>query len=138
MAHIGLTPQSVRAMGGYKVQGRLPGEAEALLGDAAALEAAGAFAIVLECVPRDLAARITAEVRIPTIGIGAGGACDGQVLVTSDMLGIASSVAPSFVKCYAQLGKAMKAAFEAYRADVATGRFPDDAHSFPRPDGEQA
>ncbi len=137
MGHIGLTPQSVRAMGGYKVQGRLPAEAEALLADAAALEAAGVFAIVLECVPRELATRITAAVSVPTIGIGAGAACDGQVLVTSDMLGIDSSVAPSFVKRYAELGAAMKIAFVAYRDEVASGRFPDAAHSFPRPDGEQ-
>jgi len=138
LGHIGLTPQSIRAMGGYKVQGRLPAEAEALLADAAALEAAGVFGIVLECVPRELAAQITAAVSVPTIGIGAGAACDGQVLVTSDMLGIASAVAPSFVKRYAELGQAMTAAFEAYRDDVASGRFPDAAHSFPRPDGAQA
>ncbi len=136
MGHIGLTPQSVRAMGGYKVQGRLPAEAEALLADAAALEASGVFAIVLECVPRELAARITEAVSVPTIGIGAGAACDGQVLVTSDMLGIDSSVAPSFVKRFAELGEAMKTAFVAYRDEVTAGRFPDDAHSFPRPDAE--
>lgn len=124
MGHIGLTPQSIRAMGGYKVQGRLPAEAEALLADAEVLAAAGVFGIVLECVPHELAARITAQVAVPTIGIGAGPACDGQVLVTNDMLGIASSVAPSFVKQYAEVGSVMKTAFEAYRDDVSAGRFP--------------
>jgi len=139
MGHIGLTPQSVRAMGGYKVQGRLPAEAETLLSDAGALEAAGVFAIVLECVPHDLAARITAAVSVPTIGIGAGGDCDGQVLVTTDMLGIDTGATPSFVKRYAELGDAMKAAFLGYRDDVANGRFPeDDGHRTTRPDREQA
>ena len=132
LGHIGLTPQSLRAMGGYKIQGRLPAEAAALLEDAAALAAAGVFAIVLECVPRDLAERITASVPVPVIGIGAGPACDGQVLVTHDLLGIASQVAPSFVKRYAEVGAQMKAAFEAYREDVASGVFPGIEHSFPR------
>lgn len=130
VGHIGLTPQSVRAMGGYNVQGRLPAEAEALLADAAALESAGAFAIVLECVPAELAATITGSVSVPTIGIGAGAACDGQVLVTHDMLGIDSQVAPSFVKRYADVGAAMKTAFAAYRDDVLAGRFPAAEHSF--------
>lgn len=133
LGHIGLTPQSIRAMGGYKVQGKLPAEAEALLADAEALDRAGVFAMVLECVPRDLAAKITASVSVPTIGIGAGPGCDGQVLVTHDLLGIVSSVAPSFVKRYADVGTTMLAAFTAYRDDVAAGRFPDIEHSFPRP-----
>lgn len=132
LGHIGLTPQSIRSIGGYKVQGRLPAEAEALLADAKALDRAGVFAIVLECVPRDLAATITAAVSVPTIGIGAGAACDGQVLVTHDVLGIASSVSPSFVKQYANLGETMLSAFSAYRDDVAAGRFPGIEHSFPR------
>jgi 3-methyl-2-oxobutanoate hydroxymethyltransferase len=132
LGHIGLTPQSIRVMGGYKIQGRLPAEAEALLADAEALDKAGVFAIVLECVPRDLAARITASVSVPTIGIGAGAACDGQVLVTHDLLGIATSVSPSFAKRYAEVGASMLTAFTAYRDDVADGRFPGVEHSFPR------
>ncbi len=131
LGHIGLTPQSILTIGGYKVQGRQLEEAEALLADAMALEAAGVFAIVLECVPCELAGTITAAIGVPTIGIGAGSDCDGQVLVTHDMLGIASSVAPSFVKRYADLGDRMQAAFEAYRDDVMAGRFPGPAHSFP-------
>jgi len=132
LGHIGLTPQRIRTMGGYKVQGRQPAEAEALMDDAAALDKAGVFAIVLECVPRELAARITESVAVPTIGIGAGVACDGQVLVTNDLLGIASAVSPTFVKRYAELGTAMLAAFSAYRDDVSSGRFPGVEHSFPR------
>ncbi len=135
LGHIGLTPQSIRAMGGYTVQGHQPAEAEALLEDALELDRSGAFAMVLECVPRDLAARITAAVSVPTIGIGAGASCDGQVLVTHDLLGIASPVAPSFAKCYAEVGAAMRAAFAAYRDDVAAGRFPGLEHSFPRRQG---
>jgi 3-methyl-2-oxobutanoate hydroxymethyltransferase len=130
MGHIGLMPQSVRAMGGYKVQGRLPTEAERLLADAKALEEAGVFALVLECVPAELAIRITQSVSMPTIGIGAGNGCDGQVLVTSDMLGITGDP-PSFVKRYAALADAMKNAFASYHAEVASGAFPGDVTALP-------
>ena len=129
LGHIGLTPQSVLAMGGYKVQGRRPEEAESLLRDAHALEAAGVFALVLECVPKELGAEITAAVKVPTIGIGAGPGCDGQILVSHDLLGLGES-APRFAKRYADLGKAMREAFAAYRADVTASRFPADEHSY--------
>ena len=128
MAHLGLTPQSVNAFGGYRVQGR--GEdGEQLLHDAKAMEAGGAFAIVLECVPADLAARVTAAVSIPTIGIGAGPDCDAQVLVWQDMAGL-STRAPKFVKRYADLATVLGDAARSFAADVAGGAFPDEAHSY--------
>ncbi len=130
LGHIGLTPQSIRSMGGYKVQGRLPAEAKVLLDDAVALNQSGVFALVLECVPAELAVEITASVSVPTIGIGAGVDCDGQILVTHDVLGIDSSVTPSFAKRYAEVGKMMQKVFSEYRDDVVAGRFPAKEHSF--------
>jgi len=130
LGHLGLTPQSVRAMGGYKVQGRAPDEARAMLADAQALEAAGVFAIVLECIPEVLGREITAAVGVPTIGIGAGRYCDGQILVTSDVLGIDSGVSPKFTKRYANVGDTMSQAFKAYVRDVGTGTFPAAKHAF--------
>jgi 3-methyl-2-oxobutanoate hydroxymethyltransferase len=123
MGHLGLLPQSVHKIGGYARQGTEPRQADALIADAAALEDAGAFAIVLESMPADLARTITARVNIPTIGIGAGPDCDGQVLVSYDMLGLFEHP-PSFVKQYARLGDEIVAATRAYVDDVQTGRFP--------------
>ena len=130
LGHIGLTPQSIRQMGGYKVQGKAAEEARILLADASALAEAGVFALVLECVPRALAAEITQRIEVPTIGIGAGPDCDGQVLVTHDLLGMYSDLSPSFVKRYAELGPLMQQAFERYRDDVVQGDFPADEHCF--------
>jgi 3-methyl-2-oxobutanoate hydroxymethyltransferase len=134
MGHIGLTPQSVHRMGGHKVQGRergnAPGARERLLRDAVALEEAGVFAIVVEGVLADLAAEITREVEVPTIGIGAGVACDGQVLVMHDVLGLEDRITPKFVKRYADLGQAATRAFESYVEEVRGGAFPTEAHSF--------
>lgn len=130
LAHIGLTPQSIREIGGYKVQGKQSGDAERMITDAKALEQAGAFALVLECVPAALGGEITAAIRIPTIGIGAGPQCDGQILVTHDLLGLYTDVSPRFAKRYAELGREMKAAFTSYRDDVENGLFPADEHSF--------
>jgi 3-methyl-2-oxobutanoate hydroxymethyltransferase len=133
MCHLGLTPQSINAFGGMKVQARSARDRERLLADAHALEDAGAFALVLEGIPRDLAAQVTAELTIPTIGIGAGPDCDAQVLVIHDLLGITGRVrgaVPKFVKPYADLGDQIVAAARAYAEDVREGRFPDDAHSF--------
>jgi 3-methyl-2-oxobutanoate hydroxymethyltransferase len=126
MGHIGLTPQSVRRLGGFKVQR----DVDRLLEDALAVEAAGAFAVVVECVPADVAARITAALKVPTIGIGAGPACDGQVLVTPDLLGMFSDLRPRFVKHYAELGQAVTLAAEQYCKEVREGTFPDAEHSF--------
>ncbi len=130
VGHIGLTPQSVKAFGGYKVQGRAKEHEAALLADARALEAAGCFAIVLECIPESLGQQITDAIDIPTIGIGAGRHCDGQVLVTHDMLGLHSDVTPKFAKRYAELGEAMQSAFAAYRQDVESGAFPSGQHVY--------
>ena len=124
LGHIGLTPQSVNQLGGYKVQGKTQAAAEQLVADACALEAAGAFAVVLECVPPDLGEAVTAAVGIPVIGIGAGPGCDGQILVTHDLMGLSLNPPPKFVKPYATLAETMKAAFEAYKDDVASGNFP--------------
>ena len=129
MAHIGLTPQSVNTVGGYKVVGR-DDEAEAVMADALAVAAAGAFAVVLEKVPMGLAGRITAALEIPTIGIGAGVACDGQVLVVDDMLGMFTEFRPKFVKRYAELGALASEAIAAYAAEVRARRFPGPEHSF--------
>jgi 3-methyl-2-oxobutanoate hydroxymethyltransferase len=128
--HIGLTPQSVSALGGFKTQGTTTAAARKLLDDARALEEAGAFSIVLEAIPARLAGLITRSVSIPTIGIGAGAGCDGQVLVTHDMLGLFDRFTPRFVKRYAEIGKTMQTAFEAYRDDVHSGTFPNEEHSF--------
>ncbi|HHY91944.1 MAG TPA: 3-methyl-2-oxobutanoate hydroxymethyltransferase [Firmicutes bacterium] len=130
MAHIGLTPQTASALGGFKVQGKDAAMAAKLLADARALEEAGAFAIVLECIPAQLARLISEKLSIPTIGIGAGPWCDGQVLVTQDMLGLFDRFVPKFVKQYANLGKLMLEAFEKYAAEVDDGSFPDMEHSF--------
>ena len=130
MAHIGLTPQSVNTLGGYKVVGRLA-EAEGVMADARAIEAAGAFAVVLEKVPVGLAARITQGLNIPTIGIGAGAQCDGQVLVVDDMLGTFTDFRPKFVKRYANLGQLTDEAIATYAADVRARRFPGPEHGFP-------
>jgi len=130
LGHIGLTPQSIREMGGYKVQGKASAGAAKLVEDARVLASAGVFAIVLECVPAALGAEITDSVGVPTIGIGAGKSCDGQILVTHDILGLYSDLTPRFVKQYAELGAQMKTAFEAYRYDVANGRFPGEEHAY--------
>lgn len=130
MGHIGLTPQSVNAFGGFKVQGRDEETAARVLRDARAVEEAGAFAVVLECVPADLAALITRSLGIPTIGIGAGGGCDGQVLVGQDMLGMFPGFTPKFVKRFADLGPLMNEAFAAYIKEVGDGTFPGPEHCF--------
>ncbi|MDQ3036391.1 MAG: 3-methyl-2-oxobutanoate hydroxymethyltransferase [Myxococcota bacterium] len=130
MAHVGLTPQSVHAMGGFKVQGRGEEEGERVLGDARAVEAAGAFAVVLEGIPSELAARITAALRVPTIGIGAGPQCDGQVLVSYDLLGLTPDLKPKFVKRYAELFEAGREAASRYVDEVRGGAFPGAEHSF--------
>lgn len=133
MGHVGLTPQSVNALGGYRVQGKTPATAEQLLRDARAVEAAGAFAAVLEAVPRELAAQITSELRIPTIGIGAGPECDGQVLVVNDLLGLTFQQTPKFARQYANVGEAISKAVRQYCADVRGGSFPSDAESYHMP-----
>ncbi|MBN7774181.1 3-methyl-2-oxobutanoate hydroxymethyltransferase [Clostridium aminobutyricum] len=130
MAHVGLTPQSVHTFGGFKVQGRTETAAQKLLDDARAVQEAGAFAVVLEGVPAKLAEMITKELTIPTIGIGAGPGCDGQVLVYQDMLGMFSDFTPKFVKRYGAIGESMVAAFKQYMEEVQNGSFPDEAHSF--------
>lgn len=122
--HLGLTPQSINAFGGFKVQGKSAEKAKRIIEDAKALEEAGAFAIVLECVPDKLAELITGSVGVPTIGIGAGGGCDGQVLVYQDMLGMFSDFTPKFVKRFANVGEVMKEAFKAYIYEVGNGAFP--------------
>jgi 3-methyl-2-oxobutanoate hydroxymethyltransferase len=129
MAHIGLTPQAVNTLGGYKVVGR-DSEAAGVMADAEAVQAAGAFAVVLEKVPVGLSARITQSLTIPTIGIGAGAQCDGQVLVVDDMLGMFTEFRPKFVKRYAELGTAADQAIAAYAEDVRTHRFPGPEHGF--------
>jgi 3-methyl-2-oxobutanoate hydroxymethyltransferase len=126
MGHIGLTPQSVRRFGGFRVQR----DEQRLLDDARAVEEAGAFALVVECVPAELGQKITAAVRIPTIGIGAGAGCDGQILVVHDMLGLFDQLRPKFVKQYADLGAAIRQAAEAYCGEVRAGTFPGPEHSF--------
>ena len=129
MGHVGLTPQSVHAMGGFKVQGRDEASARAILDDAVALEQAGAYSIVLEGIPGELAKTITARLRIPTIGIGAGPDCDGQVLVVYDLLGMDDSFRPRFVKRYENLALRIRTAVEAYAKDVREGRFPAEEHT---------
>ena len=134
MGHIGLTPQSVHRMGGHKVQGQRrgerPGQRERVIEDALAVEDAGAFAVVLEGIPLDLAAEITSRLGIPTIGIGAGPHCDGQILVLHDVLGLCDRFSPKFAKRYAELWSAASAAIGAYAHEVRTRQFPTDAHSF--------
>jgi len=130
MGHLGLTPQSVHALGGYRVQGRSPAAADRLVDDARALEEAGACATVLELLPTEVARRVTAALRIPTIGIGAGIGCDGQVLVLHDMLGLNEGFAPKFLKHYAELGASVRAAVRDYAGEVRAGRYPGPEHSF--------
>ena len=130
VAHLGLTPQSLNAFGGFKVQGKSEAAAKKLLEDALAVEEAGAAAIVLECVPAKLAELITKKVTIPTIGIGAGAGCDGQVLVYQDMLAMFSDFKPKFVKQFGQIGEQMKEAFATYSEEVKSGVFPALEHTF--------
>lgn len=129
-AHVGLTPQSINAFGGFRVQGKSEEAARKVLEDARAVEEAGAFAVVLEGIPRKLGDLITKELRIPTIGIGAGNGCDGQVLVYQDLLGMFSDFTPKFVKRYANVGDVMKDAFRAYIDEVASGAFPSEEHEY--------
>lgn len=126
MGHVGLTPQSVHRLGGFRVQR----DSEAILADALAVEAAGAFSIVLECIPATLAARITQTVNVPTIGIGAGAECDGQVLVYHDLLGLFSDLRPRFVKQYAEVGQVIREALRQYAEEVRSGAFPSSEHEF--------
>ena len=130
IGHLGLTPQSVHALGGYRVQGRDPVAADRLMADAKALEAAGACSIVLELIPAALSARISQALTIPTIGIGAGPQCDGQVLVLHDMLGLNEQFAPKFLKHFAKLGDAVREAVRSYADEVRTGKYPGKEHSF--------
>lgn len=130
MGHIGLTPQSIHRMGGYKVQGKEEHQRQKLMADAQAVERAGAFAVVLEGVPASLARDITAALTIPTIGIGAGADCDGQVLVINDLLGLSGKFRPRFVKQYAQLEDIIKKAVSEYIDEVQSGAFPSDEYSF--------
>lgn len=130
MAHLGLTPQSINSLGGYRVQGKTEEDAQKLIDNARAVEKAGAFALVLECVPHKLAEKITKELNIPTIGIGAGKGCDGQVLVYQDMLGMYSDFTPKFVKKYANLGEMMKSAFKNYIEDLDNGNFPQQENAY--------
>jgi len=140
MGHVGLTPQSVHAMGGFRVQGKTTDDATRIVADAKALESAGAYAIVVEGVPADLAKRITDAVDVPTIGIGAGAACDGQVLVSYDMLGMFREIRPKFVKRFGEHGDAIAASVRAYVDEVRSGAFPAAEHSFgsvaPKPAAE--
>jgi 3-methyl-2-oxobutanoate hydroxymethyltransferase len=130
MGHLGLTPQSVHIMGGYRVQARTEERADRLLSDALSLEKAGVFALVLEGIPSAVAKRVTESVRVPTIGIGAGPHCDGQVLVITDLLGLGEGKAPKFVKRYANLKEEIDRAARAFAAEVEEGAYPDAAHSY--------
>lgn len=130
LGHIGLTPQSIKEMGGYKVQGKTSEQARKLMDDAMAVEQAGAFALVLECIPPELGAMISSALKIPTIGIGAGAGCDGQVLVFTDLLGISGRPVPKFVKKYADLHPVITAALSAYKSEVEAGAFPSDGQSY--------
>ncbi|NLZ47516.1 MAG: 3-methyl-2-oxobutanoate hydroxymethyltransferase [Clostridiales bacterium] len=130
MGHIGLTPQSVNAFGGFKVQGKTEAAAKKLIEDALAIEAAGAFAITLECVPAKLAQLISSKLTIPTIGIGAGKGCDGQILVYQDMLGMFNNFKPKFVKQYSQVGELIKSSIKSYKTEVEEGLFPGEEHQF--------
>jgi 3-methyl-2-oxobutanoate hydroxymethyltransferase len=130
MGHVGLTPQSVHALGGYRVQGREPKAGDRMLEDARAVEAAGACAVVLELVPSALSSRISAALTIPTIGIGAGAGCDGQVLVTPDMLGLNDTFTPKFLKHYAHLADEVRRAAREFGEEVRSGTYPGKEHSF--------
>ena len=136
MGHIGLTPQSATALGGFKAQGRTAAKARRLVDDALELEAAGCFALVLEAVPAAVSQEVSRRLTIPTIGIGAGASCDGQVLVWHDLLGLYEGRAPRFVKRYAEVGDEITRAVEAYAADVRAGRFPEDQHTYAMPEEE--
>ncbi|HEY0416811.1 MAG TPA: 3-methyl-2-oxobutanoate hydroxymethyltransferase [Gaiellaceae bacterium] len=138
MGHIGLTPQTATMLGGFKAQGRDAAKAVRLHEDALALEAAGCFALVLEAVPAPVAARITESLAIPTIGIGAGGGCDGQVLVWHDLLGLYDGTSPRFVKRYAELAPTIRTALERYASDVRDGTFPEQRHTYAMSDAELA
>ena len=137
MGHLGLTPQSVNAFGGFKVQGKSMAAAQKLLDDARALQEAGAFALVLECVPAPLAERVTQALSIPVIGIGAGAGCDGQVLVWQDMTGMTLSHLPRFVKRFGEVGASLRSAVEAYAREVRAGAFPTEDHGYPLPEGKE-
>ena len=130
MAHLGLTPQHINAFGGFKVQGKDEAAARKLIEDAKAVEDAGAFSVVLECVPAKLAEMVTKELNIPTVGIGAGAGCDGQVLVYQDLLGMFSDFTPKFVKRFAEVGEVMKEAFRKYDEEVKAGSYPAEEHTF--------
>lgn len=130
LAHIGLTPQSVKELGGYRVQGTNSEGAQRIMDDAMAVEQAGAFAVVLECVPTELSAQITKALSIPTVGIGAGSTCDAQVLVISDVLGLSRKAVPSFVKPFADLAPQIEEALAAFKAAVESGAFPDENQSY--------
>lgn len=138
MGHIGLTPQSVYKLGGYRVQGKTAESAQQLLQDAVILQEAGCFSIVLEAIPAAVAAQISQKLHIPTIGIGAGAECDGQVLVYHDMLGLHDKLQPRFVKRYANLAETILTALTAYREDVRARRFPAEEHTYPMGEGEEA
>jgi 3-methyl-2-oxobutanoate hydroxymethyltransferase len=138
MGHLGLTPQSATVLGGFKAQGRTASQAQQMLEDALALEAAGCFALVLEAVPAPVAERVTSELTIPTIGIGAGAGCDGQVLVWHDLLGLYEGRTPRFVKQYADLKAEIARALAAYAADVRSGAFPEERHTYAMTDEELA
>jgi 3-methyl-2-oxobutanoate hydroxymethyltransferase len=137
MGHVGLTPQSAVSLGGYRVQGRRVRDAYRLRDEALALQGAGCFAIVLEAMPAIVAARITEQLVVPTIGIGAGPRCDGQILVWHDLLGLTPGHVPQFVKRYADLGHTAKDALESYVADVRAGKFPEAQHSYEMAEGEE-
>jgi len=130
MGHVGLQPQSVNAYGGYRIQGRTKSHQQSILQDALALEDAGVYCMVLEGIPAKLAAEITERVQVPTIGIGAGNACDGQILVSQDLLGMDPDFNPKFVKRYADMGKLIKDAVSSYAREVQGGEFPSEEHSF--------
>jgi 3-methyl-2-oxobutanoate hydroxymethyltransferase len=138
MGHVGLTPQSVTLLGGYKARGRTAAEARRIFDEARALERAGCFAVVLEAIPAPVAARISDSLKIPTIGIGAGPSCDGQVLVWHDLLGMTSGHVPRFVKEYAQVAETIRQALGTYASDVREGRFPGPQHTYAMPDQELA
>ncbi len=130
MGHIGLTPQSIHKLGGFRIQGRQAEAAKKLVDEALTLERAGVFSIVLECVPADLAESISGKLRVPTIGIGAGAGCDGQILVVNDLLGMPSNVTPKFVKKYADLSSVVQGAVREYMDETKSGKFPDEEHSY--------
>ena len=138
MGHVGLTPQSATMLGGFKAQGRTAAKARQLLADARALEAAGCFAVVLEAVPAEVARRVSDTLHVPTIGIGAGHDCDGQVLVWHDLLGLSDRRPARFVKRYADVGSEIRRALEAYAEDVRSGDFPAAEHTYTIPEDELA